>query len=215
MFIMEQWRFLLATNLSVWCRDNTAKCSRKSSVLESFIGRDFLPRGSELPDFPFTEMKGNQIQLSITTMMVVSVRVITRLRPAKFWEIDRISLLMRGWDSLNTQMPDVHCYISSHSFSRSFCSGSSASLRRKSGHFEDKPDMQTPKGSEAVIREDHTHPCVEHLQKVEQILDKLKNKQSEIPRENDQMLLHSLDRIKSMEFDVDKTKRVLHATVMK
>ncbi|KAK1383554.1 hypothetical protein POM88_021289 [Heracleum sosnowskyi] len=25
MFIMEQWRFLLATNLLVWCRDNTAK----------------------------------------------------------------------------------------------------------------------------------------------------------------------------------------------
>ncbi|KAK1383555.1 hypothetical protein POM88_021290 [Heracleum sosnowskyi] len=112
-------------------------------------------------------------------------------------------------------MPDVHCYISSHSFSRSLCSSRSAGLRRKSGHFEDKPDMQTPNDSEAIIGEDHIHPCVEHLQKVEQILDKLKNKQPEIPRENDQMLLHSLERIKSMEFDLDKTKRVLHATVMK
>ncbi|KAK1376877.1 hypothetical protein POM88_033070 [Heracleum sosnowskyi] len=112
-------------------------------------------------------------------------------------------------------MPNVHCYISSHSFSRSLCSSRSAGLRRKSGHFEDKPDMQTPNGSEAVIGEDHIHPCVEHLQKVEQILDKLKNKQPEIPRENDQMLLHSLERIKSMEFGLDKTKRVLHATMMK
>ncbi|KAK1354870.1 hypothetical protein POM88_048126 [Heracleum sosnowskyi] len=73
----------------------------------------------------------------------------------------------------------------------------------------DKPDIQTPNGSEAVIGEDHIHPCVEHLQKVEQILDKLKNKQPEIPREKNQMLLHSLERIKSMEFDLDKTKRVM------
>ncbi|KAK1386389.1 hypothetical protein POM88_024124 [Heracleum sosnowskyi] len=63
-------------------------------------------------------------------------------------------------------------------------------LGEKSGHFEEKPDMQTPNGSEAVIGEDHIHPC-------------------------DQMLLHSLERIKSMEFDLDKTKRVLHGIVMK
>ncbi|KAL8135496.1 hypothetical protein AgCh_010222 [Apium graveolens] len=93
------------------------------------------------------------------------------------------------------------------------------SRRRTNEHsskvIEDKPDVQSPNGGKAVIGEDLINPCVERLQKVEQILDKLKNKQPEIPREKDQMLLHSLERIKSMEFELDKTKRVLHATVMK
>ncbi|XP_017248317.1 phosphatidylinositol/phosphatidylcholine transfer protein SFH13 [Daucus carota subsp. sativus] len=93
------------------------------------------------------------------------------------------------------------------------------SRRRTNVHpskvIEEKPDEQSPIIGEAVTGEDYIHPCVERLQKVEQILDKLKNRPAEIPREKDQMLLHSLERIKSVEFDLDKTKRVLHATVMK
>lgn len=93
------------------------------------------------------------------------------------------------------------------------------SRRRTNVHpskvIEDKPDVQSPNGGEAVIGEDRINPCVERLQKVEQILDKLKNKQPEIPREKDQMLLHSLERIKSMEFDLDKTKRVSHIEMVR
>ncbi|PNX81741.1 sec14p-like phosphatidylinositol transfer family protein [Trifolium pratense] len=36
-----------------------------------------------------------------------------------------------------------------------------------------------------------------------------------MPLEKEQMLMDSLDRIKSVEFDLERTKRVLHAAVMK
>nr|XP_017248915.1 PREDICTED: phosphatidylinositol/phosphatidylcholine transfer protein SFH13-like isoform X3 [Daucus carota subsp. sativus] len=81
--------------------------------------------------------------------------------------------------------------------------------------IEHNPDMHSHGGTVAVTEEDHIHPCVERLQKVEQILEELKSKHAQIPKEKDQMLLHSLERIKSVEFDLDKTKKVLHATVMK
>lgn len=81
--------------------------------------------------------------------------------------------------------------------------------------IEDKPDIHPPHCAEAVTEEDRVLPCVERLQKVEKVLEELKNKPAEIPKEKDQMLLHSLDRIKSVEFDLEKTKRVLHATVLK
>lgn len=93
------------------------------------------------------------------------------------------------------------------------------SRRRTNVHpskvIEEKPDEQSPIIGEAVTGEDYIHPCVERLQKVEQILDKLKNRPAEIPREKDQMLLHSLERIKSVEFDLDKTKRVSHADMVR
>lgn len=74
--------------------------------------------------------------------------------------------------------------------------------------IEDKPDIHPPHRAEAVTEEDRVLPCVERLQKVEKVLEELKNKPAEIPKEKDQMLLHSLDRIKSVEFDLEKTKRV-------
>ncbi|GMI85184.1 hypothetical protein like AT1G55690 [Hibiscus trionum] len=68
---------------------------------------------------------------------------------------------------------------------------------------------------EAVNEEDHVRPCIERLQKLEKAFEELSNKPAAIPVEKEKMLMESLDRIKSVEFDLDKTKRVLHATVMK
>ncbi|XP_039027959.1 phosphatidylinositol/phosphatidylcholine transfer protein SFH13-like [Hibiscus syriacus] len=68
---------------------------------------------------------------------------------------------------------------------------------------------------EAVKEEDHIRPCIERLQKLEKAFEELSNKPPVIPVEKEKMLMESLDRIKSVEFDLDKTKRVLHATVMK
>lgn len=66
-----------------------------------------------------------------------------------------------------------------------------------------------------IDEEDHILPCIERLQKLEKALEELIHKPAEIPLEKERMLLESLERIKSVEFDLDKTKRVLHATVMK
>lgn len=40
------------------------------------------------------------------------------------------------------------------------------------------------------------------------MLEELSNKPTSIPVEKERMLLDSLDRIKSLEHDLDKTKRV-------
>ncbi|KAJ7963486.1 Phosphatidylinositol/phosphatidylcholine transfer protein [Quillaja saponaria] len=68
---------------------------------------------------------------------------------------------------------------------------------------------------EAVNEEDRVLPCVQRLQRLEKVFEELSNKPAGIPPEKEQILMESLDRIKSVEFDLKKTKRVLHATVMK
>ncbi|KAI7734431.1 hypothetical protein M8C21_004080 [Ambrosia artemisiifolia] len=66
-----------------------------------------------------------------------------------------------------------------------------------------------------TIRENQILPCVERLQKLEELLEEIKKRPAQIPVEKEHMLHNSLDRIKSVEFDLNKTKRVLHATVVK
>ncbi|KAK8542579.1 hypothetical protein V6N13_136854 [Hibiscus sabdariffa] len=81
-----------------------------------------------------------------------------------------------------------------------------------------EPNMNSHSNStvqEVVNEEDHVRPCIDRLQKLEKAFEELSNKPAVIPIEKEKMLMESLDRIKSVEFDLDKTKRVLHATVMK
>ncbi|XP_043812990.1 phosphatidylinositol/phosphatidylcholine transfer protein SFH13 isoform X2 [Manihot esculenta] len=66
-----------------------------------------------------------------------------------------------------------------------------------------------------TVSEDLVRPCIERLQSLEKLVEELSNKPAAIPLEKEQMLMESLERIKSVEFDLEKTKRVLHATVVK
>lgn len=68
---------------------------------------------------------------------------------------------------------------------------------------------------EAVNEEDLVVPCIERLQKLEKAYEELRHKPAAIPLEKEQMLVESLQRIKSVESDLEKTKKVLHATVVK
>lgn len=62
--------------------------------------------------------------------------------------------------------------------------------------------------TEAENEEDHLLPCMERLEKLEKAFEELHNKPPEIPLEKERMLVDSLDRIKSVELDLEKTKRV-------
>ncbi|XP_065863032.1 phosphatidylinositol/phosphatidylcholine transfer protein SFH13 [Euphorbia lathyris] len=66
-----------------------------------------------------------------------------------------------------------------------------------------------------VVNEDRINPCVERLQQLEKAIEEISKKPAQIPLEKDQMLMESLERIKSVEFDLEKTKRVLHATIVR
>ncbi|CAH9073594.1 unnamed protein product [Cuscuta europaea] len=59
---------------------------------------------------------------------------------------------------------------------------------------------------------DLLHPCCQRLQNLEKAVSELLKKPTEIPPEKNHMLLDSLDRIKSIEYDLQKTKKALFAT---
>lgn len=62
-----------------------------------------------------------------------------------------------------------------------------------------------------ILREDDLlASVVEKLQRLEMRLDQLANKAPEIPADKDRLLLDSWERIKSMEVDLEKTKKVYH-----
>lgn len=61
---------------------------------------------------------------------------------------------------------------------------------------------------EAVNEENRVLPCLQRLQRLEKVYEELSNKPAAIPLEKDRMLMESLDRIKSVEYDLEQTKRV-------
>ncbi|KZV36239.1 hypothetical protein F511_14257 [Dorcoceras hygrometricum] len=80
---------------------------------------------------------------------------------------------------------------------------------------EPEPNTDLAVGTEDVNEADRFFSCVQRLQRLENLLEQLDNKPAEIPREKEQMLEQSLDRIRSVEVDLEKTKRSLRATVVK
>ncbi|GFP99126.1 phosphatidylinositol/phosphatidylcholine transfer protein sfh13 [Phtheirospermum japonicum] len=62
-------------------------------------------------------------------------------------------------------------------------------------------------GTEAFSEDDRVRPCVQRLQRLESLLEEFAKKPAEIPVDKEQLLHRSLDRIKSVEFDLEKTKR--------
>lgn len=63
--------------------------------------------------------------------------------------------------------------------------------------------------------EEYLSPCLERLQKLEIMYDELSRKPAVFPSDRDCLLLEYWDRIKSIEGDLEKTKKVLQATLMK
>ncbi|CAN1197256.1 Phosphatidylinositol/phosphatidylcholine transfer protein SFH13 [Linum perenne] len=88
----------------------------------------------------------------------------------------------------------------------------STSVESSAAHRDSNAADET---SSKPKEEDKITPCMERLQRLEQLVVELSNKPPEIPKEKEQVLVESLDRIKSVEFDLEKTKRVLHSAVVK
>ncbi|XP_022771471.1 phosphatidylinositol/phosphatidylcholine transfer protein SFH9-like isoform X3 [Durio zibethinus] len=63
--------------------------------------------------------------------------------------------------------------------------------------------------------EDSLHPCWQRLQNLETLVTELCNKPTNIPPEKEDMLLESLNRIKFIEQDLQRTKKALLATASK
>ncbi|XP_042040865.1 phosphatidylinositol/phosphatidylcholine transfer protein SFH9-like isoform X2 [Salvia splendens] len=63
--------------------------------------------------------------------------------------------------------------------------------------------------------EELLHPCYQKLQHLENMVNELSKKPARIPSEKEDMIHESLSRIKSIEFDLQKTRKALIATTSK
>ncbi|OVA08257.1 CRAL-TRIO domain [Macleaya cordata] len=68
--------------------------------------------------------------------------------------------------------------------------------------------------AEPPKEEDSALPCLQHLQRLETLLEEISRKSLDIPLEKEQILLESLNRIKTVELDLEKTKSVLQTMVL-
>ncbi|XP_057809188.1 phosphatidylinositol/phosphatidylcholine transfer protein SFH9-like [Salvia miltiorrhiza] len=73
------------------------------------------------------------------------------------------------------------------------------------------PDEQGICGSSGGL----IHPCCQKLQHLENLVNELTKRPAKIPPEKDEILLESMNRIKSIEHDLQKTKKALLATTSK
>uniref|UniRef100_M1AGN5 Transporter n=1 Tax=Solanum tuberosum TaxID=4113 RepID=M1AGN5_SOLTU len=85
----------------------------------------------------------------------------------------------------------------------------------RSSALEERQESSSSAYGEVVHKSDDALPCMERLHKLEMLFEEIKRKPAEIPAEKDQMIQQSMERIKSVEVDLDKTKRVLHTAVVK
>lgn len=64
-------------------------------------------------------------------------------------------------------------------------------------------EQNTQQSTEELI-----HPCCQKLQHLEKLVSELTKKPAKIPPEKDEILLESMSRIKSIEYDLQKTRKV-------
>uniref|UniRef100_A0A803QA55 CRAL-TRIO domain-containing protein n=1 Tax=Cannabis sativa TaxID=3483 RepID=A0A803QA55_CANSA len=92
--------------------------------------------------------------------------------------------------------------------------------RQNNIHPSNLIEHNTSSHSEAVEaetsnEEDRVLPCIERLQRLEKVFSEISNKPATIPIEKEKILMESMDRIKNVEIDLEKTKRLVHATVVR
>ncbi|KAF3796850.1 Phosphatidylinositol/phosphatidylcholine transfer protein [Nymphaea thermarum] len=86
------------------------------------------------------------------------------------------------------------------------------------GHKQQETTKSAPTGDPVSDGDASTacaHPCFDRLQRLETMINELSRRPAEIPEEKESLLLGSLDRIRSMESDLEKTKKALHGMVLK
>ncbi|KAM0064444.1 putative CRAL-TRIO lipid binding domain, CRAL/TRIO domain, CRAL/TRIO domain superfamily [Helianthus debilis subsp. tardiflorus] len=81
--------------------------------------------------------------------------------------------------------------------------------------FSNEKNIQRFVNASCPVEKDILHPCEEKLKQLEAMVAELSSKPSRIPQEKEEMLAESMNRIRSMEYDLQKTKKALFATASK
>ncbi|XP_020579348.1 phosphatidylinositol/phosphatidylcholine transfer protein SFH13-like isoform X2 [Phalaenopsis equestris] len=72
-----------------------------------------------------------------------------------------------------------------------------------------------PHPSVEVVSEDSTNMCLKHLQRLEILYTEISSRPAQMPIEKELLLQEAWQRIRQVEHELEKTKRVLHATIAK
>ncbi|KAK1310276.1 hypothetical protein QJS10_CPA08g01910 [Acorus calamus] len=125
----------------------------------------------------------------------------------------------RGRSPVEKALPGVEDTRNSHAVLAPDSQGTAPVDRHNTGKVgADDTSLSEPNqddhAKEQAVKEEQILPCLERLQRLEMILGELSTKPPEIPLEKAQMIHQSLDRIKAIEFDLEKTKKTLHATLV-
>lgn len=78
----------------------------------------------------------------------------------------------------------------------------------KGFHNQHILEPEDPSSCLSLAKSEDHHPCWQRLQRLEAVVTELLNKPIKIPPEKDDMLLESMNRIKGIEYDLQKTKKV-------
>ncbi|KAF7825769.1 Phosphatidylinositol/phosphatidylcholine transfer protein SFH9 [Senna tora] len=90
----------------------------------------------------------------------------------------------------------------------------SISIDRGSGS-QNKAQLAESNSEEHLMSEETRDPLWQRLQNLEAVVTEMVNKPTTIPPEKEDILHESLNRIKSIEYDLQKTKKALFATASK
>lgn len=82
--------------------------------------------------------------------------------------------------------------------------------RKKSqrSNIADRRETNPTENIEDEKRQNKVNPCLERLQRLEKLFEELSDRPVAIPPEREDLLQESIRRIKSVECDLEKTKRV-------
>ncbi|TVU05359.1 hypothetical protein EJB05_48518 [Eragrostis curvula] len=121
------------------------------------------------------------------------------------------TIAQRGWENLVKLV--VTALIKLFSFIRLFISR--AERRLESVHHSTPSVPAVEKTQPRAISDEEMCACLQRLDNLESLCNHLATKPPQIPEDKELLLLNSFERIKSVEADLERTKRVLHATVVK
>ncbi|XP_041989466.1 phosphatidylinositol/phosphatidylcholine transfer protein SFH9-like [Salvia splendens] len=99
---------------------------------------------------------------------------------------------------------------------RMFFNTQNAEMLKEINHTTRLPNSNSPDEQDICgSSEGLVHPCCQKLQHLENLVNELTKRPAKIPPEKDEILLESMNRIKSIELDLQKTRKALLATTSK
>jgi hypothetical protein len=115
-----------------------------------------------------------------------------------------VTIAQRSWGNLVKLL--VTALIKLFSFIRLFISG--AERRLDTGHHSPPPVPAGEEPQPPTVSDDEMRDCLHRLDNLESLCNHLTTKPPQIPEDKELMLLNSFERIKSIEADLERTKRV-------